>query len=527
MIFYPTAITVYSGASDIKHSDNDPSSNENLPKGTIWVNDNTGVLFVCTDDTKNNNVWTPISGDGGNIIKSDNYPSQSENLSLGTVWIHTPTGRVFVCTDDTQDNNVWKAIALVEDTAIKRDTDPTASENLPKGTIWVNDNTGVLFVCTDDTKDNNVWTPISGSADNNVVHSDNDPTVSENLPKGTVWINDTTGQMFVCVDDTQDNNVWKAIPLIVHNITDPSASENLPQGTVWINDTTGQIFVCKDDTQNNNVWQAIPLNIGAGGAKHSDNDPTVSENLPKGTVWINDTTGQIYVCVDDTQDNNVWEGYKPTIKIAPTTVDIVDIFSDGSGIALYQLDGNTNDTGGQFNGEEHSITYEDGKFGQCANFSSDRNGYIDLSSHNLEDLKAISLWFNYPTVTSSYWATILGSNLYGSGTQNNAKIAVYDGGLHTYHNSSNQSIAENVETGVWHHLVITQVGDELYTYYLDGNKVKEALQDNNASLNIRYIGSDNNENSAPDEAFEGKLDQIRFFNRSLNDDEVQQLYQEN
>ena len=256
MIYYPTAITIQGRAKDIKHSDNDPTASENLHRGTIWVNDNTGSIFVCIDDTKDNNVWQTVTGNSKDIKHSD--------------------------------------------------TDPTVSENLPKGTIWINDKTGKLFVCIDDTQDSNVWTPV-GSVEDNVVHSDNDPTTSENLPKGTVWINDNTGQMFVCVDDTQDNNVWKPIPLISHNTSDPTASENLPQGTVWINDNTGQIFICKDATQGNNVWQAMPLNGGNNSnIQRSTDDPSSKENLPLGTLWINTNSGKIFVCTDATQDNNVW-----------------------------------------------------------------------------------------------------------------------------------------------------------------------------------------------------------------------------
>ena len=39
------------------------------------------------------------------------------------------------------------------------------------------------------------------------------------------------------------------------------------------------------------------------------------------------------------------------------TIDKLDIFGDGSGVALYRLDGNANDTSGNYHGTETAITY--------------------------------------------------------------------------------------------------------------------------------------------------------------------------
>lgn len=44
---------------------------------------------------------------------------------------------------------------------------------------------------------------------------------------------------------------------------------------------------------------------------------------------------------------------------ASTTISTTDIFSDNSGVALYQLDGNANDTGGTHNGTASNIVYQE------------------------------------------------------------------------------------------------------------------------------------------------------------------------
>ena len=399
---------------------------------------------------------------------------------------------------------------------------PTATENLAKGTIWVNDATGQIFVCTDDTKDNNKWVTV-GTTNDGVVHRNTDPTKTENLPQGTVWVNDETGQMFVCTDNTKDNNVWEAIPLIVHNTTDPTASENLPQGTVWVNDTTGQIFICKDDTQDNNVWQAIPLDIGEGGAKHSDNDPTITENLPKGTVWINDTTGQIYVCVNDTQDDNVWWGYKPTIRISSKTTDIVDIFGDGSAVATYNLDGDANDLGGKYNGSvTGSPQYPDAKFGKGIQ-SSSNDIQVTIPLNYTVDIITVSFWWKWGGVDA---VMPIGFDLYNLYTIDN-KL-----GFNTGH-SDVYGISNTVDTSAFVHIVAEFHDQDVGSNKLWINGEAQTLskqEDNNYSNDDALIknedfhilgwGGNSNHKDA------GIIDQVRLFNRALTDDEVNKLYQE-
>ena len=51
------------------------------------------------------------------------------------------------------------------------------------------------------------------------------------------------------------------------------------------------------------------------------------------------------------------------------TIDKVDIFGDSSGVALYQLDGNANDTGGNYHGTETAITYGGGVYERGAVFN--------------------------------------------------------------------------------------------------------------------------------------------------------------
>jgi hypothetical protein len=52
-----------------------------------------------------------------------------------------------------------------------------------------------------------------------IYKSSSDPTITANQSLGTVWLNTTSGEMFVCTDATTDNNVWTNVGEGSGNIT--------------------------------------------------------------------------------------------------------------------------------------------------------------------------------------------------------------------------------------------------------------------------------------------------------------------
>jgi hypothetical protein len=83
------------------------------------------------------------------------------------------------------------------------------------------------------------------------------------------------------------------------------------------------------------------------------------------------------------------------------TTNIHDIFGDGSAVATYNLDGDANDLGGNYDGTASNVTYTDGKFGQCAVFNGS-SSYIQTNVRipNNSDV-SFSFWVN-PTTLSGY-----------------------------------------------------------------------------------------------------------------------------
>ena len=72
----------------------------------------------------------------------------------------------------------------------------------------------------------------------------------------------------------------------------------------------------------------------------------------------------------------------------------VDIFGDGSAVALWQMDGNANDTGGNhnFTGDTGSSNFTEGKFGQA--FKGTGTNHLITSSVSLTGAYSVSFWYN-------------------------------------------------------------------------------------------------------------------------------------
>ena len=201
-----------------------------------------------------------------------------------------------------------------------------------------------------------------------------------------------------------------------------------------------------------------------------------------------------------------------------TTISTTDIFSDNSGVALYQLDGNANDTGGV-----------SGKFGSGAIF----NGSSSV----------ISLGNNFNSIfsndfTISAWVNVnsMGGQIFGKGTWaiNGEYVRLYtrtstpriqfgfeDGSGNSVSMSTNST---NIEAAGWKHIVA--IGDYTngkYTLYLDGVLLEE--QNITGSLNMTntqsaYIGN-RESNNAP---FDGKIDELRIYSDVLTSTEVGYIY---
>ena len=193
--------------------------------------------------------------------------------------------------------------------------------------------------------------------------------------------------------------------------------------------------------------------------------------------------------------------------------DIHDIFNDGSIIATYNFNDNANDAGGNYNGTETDIAYGDGIVGKAL---SDSFTEIPITTE-LDNGYSFSAWIymvGRDDNISQFFFTSL--ELYYAGGLSNGNNEFRIGHKGTLYNFNN-----TLENNKWQHVVVSQPasGDPIvYLNKAPQTKTGESLgypEDAIPGVSSVTIG---------DYEWKGKIDQARFFNRTLSQEEVNELY---
>ena len=191
-------------------------------------------------------------------------------------------------------------------------------------------------------------------------------------------------------------------------------------------------------------------------------------------------------------------------------------------LATYQLNNATTSIpSNTYPGTANNITYAAGKFGNAAVFNGS-NADIDLPATIDSTTMSISFWIYIDSIVTGNEVVIELENGYGVWFLSTAsgKLGVQNQNANYEHVLSNAQLS----AGSWHHVaaVWTGVGGSSNrTFYLDnvvqtGGTVADYLTCNGNTIGSRGTG----------EFFDGKLDQVRIFNKALDAGEVLQLYNE-
>ena len=216
----------------------------------------------------------------------------------------------------------------------------------------------------------------------------------------------------------------------------------------------------------------------------------------------------------------------------PKTVDTFDIFSDSSALALYNLNSNGNDLGGNYNANVGSnITFQSsgGKYGgyaQAGTTGGYANGvtyYGDGLSNQLKPSTnfSYSWWFKNPS--SNFTSiTIHGSECFWYFRMSNNQINVrhYNTGSSTNINFT----GSYTDSGGWNHAVVTNPSGTGNTKLYINNSLVQ--QDYSVTSTASYQESQKRITITPDEGTATNIDQVRIFNKEISSTEVSTLYNE-
>ena len=209
--------------------------------------------------------------------------------------------------------------------------------------------------------------------------------------------------------------------------------------------------------------------------------------------------------------------------IGGSTVGTLDIFGDSSCVALYEFEDNTNDTGGNYNGTATDITYGAGKFNNTVVFNGTSSNVV-FPNNIFSAVMSVSVWFKG---TDSY---IFTNDYTGSG--NFGFLTAYtEGGELRVYVSDNSTTLSFFSTGFtdgnqYEHLVISISATELNIYangvLIDTQAIDfTPVNNGNIAVGRWYYSSNGNVYCKS-----GPVDQVRAFNKALNQLEVDYLYTE-
>jgi hypothetical protein len=195
---------------------------------------------------------------------------------------------------------------------------------------------------------------------------------------------------------------------------------------------------------------------------------------------------------------------------------------------------------GAINGGVTTTTNRHNKLNKALEF--DGSGYIDIPTLSGLQYKPISysVWLyieSYlPSSAGHKFMSIIGRQeqfniecgMLGLFADTNVASGLYDNTfLYWMGASSTPDVPSSLakpEINKWTHLVFTQDSNGAFKLYLNGNLVNSGSLTNAQTANISFrIGAGIDANFYP---WIGKLDDIRIYNRVLNNDEIQILSQE-
>ena len=214
------------------------------------------------------------------------------------------------------------------------------------------------------------------------------------------------------------------------------------------------------------------------------------------------------------------------------THNTLDIFGDSSCIALYNFNGNANDTGGNYNGTASNITYNQGYINDSAVFNGTSSVITlpsALSNGSTTDATCISFWFNVGAEITSATANNEIMN-FAQSSGNFGKIALGSTtgnfGSETFSVTSDVTSqytysTTNIPAG-WNHAVV-QWNSSTTKWDIYINSSQHSTSTFGTNEQGKWALKFGNRSSL---YYSGKLDQIRIFSKTLSTAEITTLYEE-
>ena len=243
--------------------------------------------------------------------------------------------------------------------------------------------------------------------------------------------------------------------------------------------------------------------------------------------------------IDSNEENPTWEytaagTYSVTLTISngreedsETKVNYITVYEPDISrnlIAYYPFEGNSNDlSGNEHHGTNYGATPTSDRFGNT-NFAYDFDGsndYIGLGDWFTYQDFTISLWVNQDGINDTY-VDIIDNN--HTGSQNWAAQYDSNSGSYYFFTQPQGATEFTLPNNEWKNLVFIKDGENLRMYM--NNVLIDEIAATSSEINYNSQNLFIARWADGGRHFDGKIDDIRMYDRALAESEVNQLYQE-
>lgn len=202
-------------------------------------------------------------------------------------------------------------------------------------------------------------------------------------------------------------------------------------------------------------------------------------------------------------------------------------FGDSSELALYKFEDNATNSEDNVTASSNLVTYASGYIDKAAVFNGN-SSYVTLSDSITTQMGnnnfSFSFWVYFNTLTQYDTPIAFQKNYrYLVDTATAGVVSFYDG-------TSLSTPSSTIATGNWYNIVVTKSSTAGRKIYVNGSVAASDSSNTNAineasSSGKNLIGAYNSSGTYYYH-LDGSIDQVRIFNRVLDDGEVAALYNE-
>ena len=273
-----------------------------------------------------------------------------------------------------------------------------------------------------------------------------------------------------------------------------------------------------EETELGNAWTVgSPTNAIVGtwtGTQGGGQLVVGASNLGTATIIRAINPNNIFIEEFDNDD------FIDTSNSTGTRSDGSYLLNGGGEVAQWKLNGDSTDSVNSFNGTDTDISYVTGKLGNAADFNGTSSV---ITMPNSEDIitddtsYSISLWFNTDDNTQGH--IFITQDVPFIGVAERLRLFLSSGNLKLAQNAdASGDVVQAVSNSVWYHVVITYDGTNYKVYV-------------NNSLQLTTAGSATSMGDDPillgnygGSWYNGKIDEVRIFNKPVSSDTVSTLY---